>query len=210
MRPQATRMLLATLEYGSERVLLHLFRDCDLISWLIRAPQTVEAQERGGAPPPAGEPPVPGLAHHRDGGEARDAFHDLAAPAAWGRRGTDTASPAPNPPPQPRAFKRMHSSGIKERSFLPLPWIAASRCTRLPPPVLQACVPDAVRCTSRVCQGSYTAQNIAGTDRSAPEECRARPALPEPHLMSNSVDDQRDVVRNLPEPIGIQTLFSAP
>lgn len=43
-------MLLASLEYGSEELLLHLFRDCELIAWLIAAPQTVEAQQRGGGP----------------------------------------------------------------------------------------------------------------------------------------------------------------
>lgn len=179
VRTQATRMLLATLEYGSERVLLHLFRDCDLISWLIRAPQTVEAQERGGAPPPAGESPVPGLAHHSDGGKARDAIHDLAAPAARGRHGTDTTSPAPNPPAHPCASRRMslthaptciRPAGVQEWSFLPSPRLQPGAAPTSW--ILQACVPDAVRCTSRVCQGSYTAQNIAGsTDRAAPREC---------------------------------------
>ncbi len=56
---QATRMLLASLEYGSEELLLHLFRDCKLIAWLIHAPQGVAAQQRGGGPPPATAAPCP-------------------------------------------------------------------------------------------------------------------------------------------------------
>ncbi len=38
---QATRMLLASLEYGDDALLGHLFSDCELIGWLTSAPEEV-------------------------------------------------------------------------------------------------------------------------------------------------------------------------
>lgn len=41
-------MLLATLEYGNEELLRHLFDDCGVVDWLINAPKSIPRQPRGG------------------------------------------------------------------------------------------------------------------------------------------------------------------
>lgn len=41
-------MLLATLEYGNEELLGHLFDDCGVVDWLINAPKSIPRQPRGG------------------------------------------------------------------------------------------------------------------------------------------------------------------